>query len=160
MDSYYNPEGMGDGMKLGILAGTLGLTGVIAYSLREGGWLAKKTASGPKPAAHPPHMAHAMHKAKPGLDVIYVDGNGKQWAGKTTAIGTVRIMGTETQQASFLETHHVYNKHIALMPKAGNVHSNKGADMGVFGNIEEEGPNHLQYVKPVHHVTPSAAHHA
>ena len=57
-------EGMGNAAKLGVLAGTLGLTGLVAYSLREGGWLAKKTASGPKPAAHPAHMAaHPAHMA-------------------------------------------------------------------------------------------------
>jgi len=46
-ETEHKAEGMSDIVKLGILAGTLGLTGLVAYSLREGGYLAKKMAKGP-----------------------------------------------------------------------------------------------------------------
>jgi hypothetical protein len=39
-------SGMSDTAKIGILAGTLGLTGLVAWMYRDGGWLAKKTAKG------------------------------------------------------------------------------------------------------------------
>jgi hypothetical protein len=45
--------GLSDGVKLGILAGTLGLTGLVAWAYRDGGWLAKKTAKGGGPGYGP-----------------------------------------------------------------------------------------------------------
>lgn len=44
---------MSDGAKLGILAGTLGLTGLVAWAYRDGGWLAKKMAKGGGPGYGP-----------------------------------------------------------------------------------------------------------
>ena len=39
-------SGMSDTAKLGILAGTLGLTGLVAWLYKDGGYLAKKAAKG------------------------------------------------------------------------------------------------------------------
>ena len=46
-------SGLGDTTKLGILAGALGLTGLIAYAYRDGGWLQKKFAKGGGPGYGP-----------------------------------------------------------------------------------------------------------
>jgi hypothetical protein len=46
-ETEHKAEGMSNITKLGVLAGTLGLTGLLAYSLRDGGYLTKKMAKGP-----------------------------------------------------------------------------------------------------------------